>query len=99
MFAIIKTGGKQYRVQQDDIVVIEKLEGEVGDTVTFEQVLAAGDKIGAPMLEGASVSAEIVDQFRGRKIIIFKKRRRQGSRTKNGHRQSFTKVQIKGIKA
>ena len=99
MFAIIKTGGKQYRVQEGDVLDIEKLEGEVGDAVNFDQVLAAGDKIGAPLVEGASVSAEIVDQFRGRKIIIFKKRRRQNSRRKNGHRQAFTKVQIKGIKA
>ncbi len=99
MFAIIKTGGKQYRVTEGDLLQVEKLEGEEGGSVTFDQVLAAGDKIGAPLVEGASVTAEIVDQGRGRKVIVFKKRRRQNSRRKNGHRQFITTVKITAINA
>lgn len=99
MFAIIKTGGKQYRVTEGDLLQVEKLEGEEGGSVTFDQVLAAGDKIGAPLVEGASVTAEIVDQGRGRKVIVFKKRRRQNSRRKNGHRQYITTVKITAINA
>ncbi len=99
MFAIIKTGGKQYRVTEGDLLQVEKLEGEEGGSVTFDQVLAAGDKIGTPLVEGASVTAEIVDQGRGRKVIVFKKRRRQNSRRKNGHRQFITTVKITAINA
>lgn len=102
MFAVIKTGGKQYRVAADQTIQIEKLVGEAGDTVTFSDVLMLGGdepKIGAPMVEGASVLGEILDQKRGRKIIIFKKRRRQNSRRRNGHRQAFTLVRITDILA
>lgn len=101
MFAVIKTGGKQYKVAADELVKIEKLEGEAGETVTFGDVLMVGKendvKVGAPFIDGASVAGEIVDQGRGRKIIIFKKRRRQNSRRKNGHRQYFTTVRITDI--
>ena len=101
MFAVIKTGGKQYRVAQDDLLKIEKLTAEPGETVTFDEVLMVGGEtataIGSPVVDGASVVAEVVDQGRHRKIIIFKKRRRQNSRRRNGHRQSFTLVKITDI--
>ena len=101
MFAVIKTGGKQYTVAQDDLIKIEKLDGEPGETVTFDEVLMVGGgtdtMIGAPRVDGASVVGEVVDQARTRKIIIFKKRRRQNSRRRNGHRQSFTLVKITDI--
>jgi large subunit ribosomal protein L21 len=101
MFAVIKTGGKQYTVSPEDVIKIEKLEGEAGDSVVFDSVLLVGGEgeaqVGAPLVEGASVAAEIVDQGRGRKIIIFKKRRRQNSRRRNGHRQHFTSVKITEI--
>lgn len=103
MFAVIRTGGKQYRVAAEDMLQVEKLDGEVGDTVTFSEVLMLGGegetKAGAPLVAGAAVTAEIVDQGRGRKVIIFKKRRRQNSRRKNGHRQSFTLVRIAEVLA
>lgn len=97
MFAVIKTGGKQYKVAQDDVVAIEKLDGEVGSSITFDQVLLVGDKIGAPVVDGASVTAEVLDQFKGEKVIVFKKKRRQNYRRKNGHRQLQTLVKITGI--
>jgi large subunit ribosomal protein L21 len=103
MFAVIKTGGKQYRVAADQRLQVEKLPGEVGDSVTFSDVLMLGAdgeaKIGAPLVSGASVLAEIVEHGRGRKIIVFKKRRRQNSRRKNGHRQDYTLVRITDILA
>ncbi len=101
MFAVIKTGGKQYRVTADDILKVEKVEAEAGDTVTFDDVLMVGnDKdvtVGAPMVDGASVAAEVVEQGRSRKIIVFKKRRRKNSRRRNGHRQMLTTVRITDI--
>ena len=101
MFAVIKTGGKQYTVSPEDIIKVEKLEGEAGDVITFDNVLLVGGEgeaqVGAPLVDGATVAAEIVDQGRGRKIIIFKKRRRQNSRRRNGHRQHFTSVKITEI--
>lgn len=99
MFAVVKTGGKQYRVAENDIITVEKLVGEPGTAVTLDQVLMAGGKIGKPLLAGATVSAEIVEQTRGPKLIVFKKRRRKSSRRKNGHRQDLTKIKITGIKA
>ena len=103
MFAVIKTGGKQYRVQEGDVVAIEKLEADVDSNVTFDDVLMAGEgdnvKIGKPSLAGASVEAKVVNQMRTRKVLIFKKRRRQNSQRKNGHRQHLTVVEITGIKA
>ena len=101
MFAVIKTGGKQYRVAANDVLKIEKVSGEVGDIVEIGQVLAhgEGDKvvIGAPVVEGASVAAEIVEQGKARTVIAFKKRRRQNSRRKIGHRQLLTTVRISEI--
>ncbi len=99
MFAIIKTGGKQYKVQKDSVIIVEKIEGEIGSKVNFDQVLMAGDKIGTPVVEGASVTGEIVKQARGEKVIIFKKIRRHGYRRKQGHKQSLTVVKITDIKA
>ena len=103
MYAVIKTGGKQYRVSKDDVLVVEKLEGAAGDKVAFGEVLAVGEgenlTFGAPLVQGASVEGEIVEQGRGPKIIIFKKRRRQNYRRKNGHRQHETTVKITGITA
>lgn len=97
MFAVIKTGGKQYKVAQDDVIAIEKLGSEAGETVTFDTVLMVGDKVGAPIVDGASVTGEVLKQFRDDKVIVFKKKRRQNYRRKNGHRQHKTLVKITGI--
>ncbi len=100
MFAVIKTGGKQYRVAANEILQVEKLDGAAGDQVTFGEVLMLGGdspKLGAPLVSGAAVLGEIVEQKRGRKIIIFKKRRRQNSRRKHGHRQHETIIRIAEI--
>ena len=98
MFAVIKTGGKQYRVAANDEITVERLAGEAGDSVEFKEVLMVGGAdaplIGAPTVDGATVVAEIVRQARGDKIIIFKKRRRQNSRRRNGHRQDLTVVRV-----
>lgn len=103
MFAVIKTGGKQYRVAADDVITIERLPAEAGETVTLGEVLllSNGDdvKVGAPLVEGASVVAEIVELTRGPKVIAFKKRRRQNSKRKRGHRQDLTTVRIVEILA
>ena len=97
MFAVIKTGGKQYKVAKDDLIVVEKLPGEAGSTITLDQVLMVGEKIGAPVVAGAAVSATVVEQTRGDKIIVFKKKRRQTYRRKNGHRQDLTVLRITDI--
>ncbi len=100
MFAVIRTGGKQYKVAKDDVLSVEKLEGEAGAAVTFADVLMVGGetvRAGAPLVGGASVMAEIVEQGRGEKVVAFKKRRRKDSRRKRGHRQHFTKVKITEI--
>jgi len=101
MYAVIKTGGKQYRVAENDVVTVERLEGAAGDKLVLDQVLAVGTgadiKIGTPLIAGATVTAELVKQARGDKVIIFKKRRRQNSRRKNGHRQDLTVLKITGI--
>lgn len=99
MFAVIRTGGKQYSVKSGDIINIEKLEGDAGKKIEFGEVLAAGEKIGSPLLSGAKVLAEIVKQFRDDKVLIFKKRRRHNYRRKKGHRQYLTQVKITDIKA
>jgi large subunit ribosomal protein L21 len=103
MYAVIRTGGKQYRVTPDAVLTVEKLPGEAGSTVTFTDVLMAGDaagvKIGAPVLAGASVTATVLEQKRADKVIIFKKRRRKNSRRKNGHRQHLTVLKIAAISA
>ncbi|WP_019960199.1 50S ribosomal protein L21 [Woodsholea maritima] len=101
MYAVIKTGGKQYKVAEGDKVRIDKIEGEAGDVVAFDQVLMLGGEdgvtVGSPVVDGAQVMGELVDISRGRKIIIFKKRRRQNSRRKNGHRQWSALVSISEI--
>ncbi len=101
MFAVIKTGGKQYKVAAEDEIIVMNLPGEAGTTVTFDEVLSFGDdealEIGAPLVAGASVAAEIVAQKRGPKVIAFKKRRRKNSRRKRGHRQDLTVVRITEI--
>lgn len=103
MFAVIRTGGKQYRVAPQSIVKVEKLEAEAGSTVTLTDVLMVGGEsgltVGAPTVEGASVTATVVAQDRLEKVIIFKKRRRQNSRRKNGHRQHVTVLRIEAINA
>ena len=101
MFAVIKTGGKQYKVAADDEILVMLLEGEAGAEITFDQVLSYSDgatmQVGAPLVEGATVAAEIVKQTRGPKAISFKKRRRQNSKRKRGHRQDLTVVRITDI--
>lgn len=101
MYAVIKTGGKQYRVAQGDRLRVEKLAGNVGDTVSLAEVLLVGQgegvKVGAPLVSGAKVEAKIIAQDRGKKIIIFKFRRRKNYRRKTGHRQPFTALEITGI--
>ena len=102
MYAVIKTGGKQYRVSEGGRLRVEKLAGEVGDKLEFGEVLMlGGDKlrVGAPFVKGAKVSAEIVAQGRDRKIIVFKIRRRKRYRRKGGHRQPYTELKITGISA
>ncbi len=101
MFAVIKTGGKQYRVAKDDVIVVEKVEGDAGSGIIFGDVLMVADggsvSIGAPTLSGASVSGELVEQRRGEKVKVFKKRRRSTYRRKLGHRQSESVVRITAI--
>jgi large subunit ribosomal protein L21 len=100
MFAVIKTGGKQYRVAADDLLKVEKIKGEPGEIVQFGEVLVVGGDtatLGTPTVTGASVAAEVVEQGRGPKVIAFKKRRRKNSRRKRGHRQEFTLVRITEI--
>lgn len=101
MFAVIKTGGKQYRVAAEDILKIEKIDGETGDIIEFSEVLMVGEgadaTVGAPLVDGALVTAEVVEQGRARKVIAFKKRRRQNSKRTRGHRQHLTTVRISEI--
>jgi large subunit ribosomal protein L21 len=102
MYAVIKTGGKQYRVAPGDRLRVEKIAGGVGDKVTFSEVLLVGSKdgdvkIGRPLLSGAKVEAKITAQDRAKKIIVFKLRRRKNYRRKGGHRQPFTALEITGI--
>ena len=100
MFAVIQTGGKQYRVAEGDRLRVEKLAGDVGAKVTFDKVLLIGGesvKVGTPLVSGAKVSAEIVAQARDKKVIVFKFRRRKNYRRKQGHRQPFTELKITGV--
>ena len=99
MIAVIRTGGKQYTVAADDQLTVERIPGEAGAQIEFTDVLMAGDKVGAPTVAGAKVVGSIVKQARGEHVIIFKKRRRQNSRRKNGHRQDLTVVKIEQIVA
>ncbi|MBQ0005756.1 MAG: 50S ribosomal protein L21 [Clostridiales bacterium] len=100
MYAIIKTGGKQYRVQENDELKIEKLEANVGDVVTFNEVLAVGGEtlvVGTPFVEGCAVQAEVLEQGKNDKVIIYKYKAKKDYRRKNGHRQPYTLVKITGI--
>ena len=101
MYAVIRTGGKQYRVSQGEEVKVERLNGEVGDTVTFEEVLVTSDgentQIGQPVVEKAKVVGRIVRQGKERKVMVVKYKRRKGYRRKKGHRQMFTQVKIEAI--
>lgn len=103
MFAVLKTGGKQYKVAENDILIVEKLAGDAGDTVQFEEILMVGGsdlKVGAPFVDGVSVQAEVLEQLLGPKVISFKKRRRKhSSQRKRGHRQQLTRIRITGIGA
>jgi len=103
MYAVIKTGGKQYQVKEGDVLFIEKIEGENGAEIKFDEVLAIGDDgkftAGTPFVEGASVSAKILSQTKGKKIIVFKMKPKKGYRNKNGHRQPYTKVEVTKINA
>jgi len=103
MFAVIRTGGKQYKVAAGDVIQVEKLAGEAGQTVTLDEVLMVSDAgnttVGTPLVAKAAVTAEVVAQARGPKIIVFKKKRRQNYRRKNGHRQDLTVLRITGIQA
>ena len=101
MFAVIKTGGKQYRVAAQDVITVARIEAEPGTPVTFDQVLMftndGGTQLGGPTVDGVTVAGEVVEQKRGPKVIAFKKRRRQNSKRKRGHRQDFTVVRITEI--
>jgi large subunit ribosomal protein L21 len=97
MFAIVRTGGKQYRVAAGDKIAVEKIEGEAGDTVSLGDVLLAGDGGEVKDAKGLTVSAEIIAQTRGEKVIVFKKRRRHNYRRRNGHRQSLTLLRILAV--
>ena len=103
MYAVIETGGKQYRVSEGDIINVEKLGANEGETVTFDQVIAVGKDegltFGAPYVEGAKVSASVLKNGRAKKVIVFKYKPKKGYRKKQGHRQYFTKVKIDSINA
>lgn len=100
-YAVIKTGGKQYRVTEGDLVAVDRIDGESGDSTTFDTVLAVGEggsvNVGTPTVSGASVTAEVVEQFRAKKVIAFKFKRRKGYHRTIGHRQDQTRVKIKSI--
>ncbi len=100
MYAVIKTGGKQYRVQQGDVIYVEKLEAQAGDAVNFD-VLMLGDEdnvtIGAPVVEGAKVEGKVVGQVKSAKIVVFKYKAKKNERRKQGHRQPYTKVEITAV--
>lgn len=103
MYAVIKTGGKQYRVTEGDTLRVEKLLGEKGTSIELNDVLAVGEgenmRVGTPVVEGAKVIAEIIGQGKAKKVLIFKKKRRKGYAKKQGHRQLFTSLKIQEIKA
>lgn len=101
MYAVIRTGGKQYKVSEDDVIRVERLTAEAGDTIELNEVLMVGGdgtpRIGTPLVDGAMVAAEVVEQTRAGKIIVFKKKRRQNYRRKKGHKQHLTELRILGI--
>ncbi len=98
MYAVIRTGGKQYRVTKNDVIRVELLDAKEGANVTLNEVLLVGSKIGAPTVAGASVTATVLEQIKDDKVIVFKKKRRQNYRRKNGHRQRLTVLRITDIK-
>ena len=100
MYAVIRTGGKQYRVSEGDTIRVEKLDGDVGSTVELKEVLMVGGDtvtVGKPLVKGAVVTAQIVAQDRAKKIIVFKFKRRKNYRRKNGHRQPYTELRVTGV--
>jgi len=101
MYAVIETGGKQYRINEGDIIRVEKLPAEVGSDIEFEKVLLVGSgedvKVGMPLVDGAKVTGKVVEQDRGKKIVVFKMKRRKNYRRKQGHRQDYTGVRIDRI--
>ena len=103
MIAVVKTGGKQYKISEGDVIQVEKLDGKVGETINLDKVLICGEgnsiKVGSPYLKGCSIVCEVTEQLRGKKIIVFKKHRRKNYRRKNGHRQSLTRLRVTGITA
>ena len=103
MYAVIKTGGKQYRVQQGDVIFVEKLNAQADEAVTFEEVLLVGDaeqsKVGTPVVEGAKVEGKVLAQVKGKKIVVYKYKAKKNERKKQGHRQPYTKVEITAINA
>ena len=103
MYAIIKTGGKQYKVSEGDVILVEKLGAAVDETVTFSEVIAVGEgsslKVGAPLVEGASVTAKVAKEGKAKKVIVFKYKPKKGYSKKQGHRQPYTKVVIEKINA
>ena len=103
MYAVLKTGGKQYKVEEGDVIIVEKLEGEEGNTVEFDEILMTGDgesyNIGTPNLADAKVTCVILDQAKAKKIIVFKSKRRKGYMKKQGHRQKITRLKIEKINA
>ena len=103
MYAVIKTGGKQYRVQQGDVIFVEKIDSQANDAVTFEEVLLVGDgeqtKIGAPVVKGAKVEGKVLSQVKAKKIVVYKYKAKKNERKKQGHRQPYTKVEITAINA
>ena len=103
MYAVIETGGKQYRVQEGDILFIEKLDVKADDVIDFDKVIVVGKEdgvvIGTPVVEGAKVSAKVLKNGKGKKIVVFKYRSKKDSKTKKGHRQPYTQVQIQSINA
>ena len=103
MYAVIKTGGKQYRVQQGDVIFVEKIDSQANDAVTFEEVLLVGDgeqtKIGAPVVKGAKVEGKVLSQVKAKKVVVYKYKAKKNERKKQGHRQPYTKVEITAINA
>lgn len=102
MFAVIRSGGKQYRVAKDEVITVERLDGEVGQILKLDQVLLLGGdtpKAGAPLVAGAAVQAEVLEHGRGEKVVAFKKKRRKNTHRKRGHRQPYTKLKITAIHA
>jgi large subunit ribosomal protein L21 len=101
MYAVVRTGGKQYKVTKDEVLKVESLSGDVGAKVDFEVLMLGGDapKLGAPLVSGASVQAEILEHGQGDKVVAFKKKRRKDTHRKRGHRQHFTKVKVVSISA